>query len=331
MIGYHAVPVIADAYVKGIRGFDSEKALRACIITAENLYYPGVQDYMKYGYVPEDKTGNSASVTLEYAYDDFTISCFARALGMHDIAERYSKRSRGFETIFDPSTGFMRARNSDGSWRTPFDPLSTHGQGFIEGNAWNYSLYVPHDVPQLIGLMGGEDRFIRRLDSLFTMHLDDRYFGETEDVTRVGLIGNYVHGNEPSHHVPYLYNWTGKPWKTQERVDLILRTMYRNEPDGLCGNDDCGQMSAWYLFSALGFYPVCPGTTQYATGAPIISEAVIHLPNEKTLTIKAPGRSLRNIYVKKTLLNGKPLRETFLEHSDLVRGGELVFEMNPKH
>jgi len=342
MIGYHSVPVIADAYVKGIRGFDARKALNACVTTATNAYYDGIPDYMKYGFVPDDKMGHSASITLEYAYDDYTIARFARAMILakepsdqdkqfaEDQLQRFTDRSLNYRNLFDSSTRFIRARRSDGRWKSPFDPLSTHGQGFIEGNSWNYSFYVPHDVLYYIGMMGGEKPFIRRLDSLFTMRLDDKYFAETEDVTRSGLIGNYVHGNEPSHHVAYLYNWTSMPWKTQERVNLIVNSMYKNKPDGLCGNDDCGQMSAWYLFSVLGFYPVCPGTTQYAIGSPCVPSATIALPDGKSLVIKAREFNDRNIYIQSTTLNGKSLDAPFIDHADLIAGGELIFEMGPK-
>lgn len=342
MIGYHSVPAIADAYVKGVRGFDPCRAFRACVTTATNNFYDGIGDYLIYGYVPEDKTVNSASITLEYAYDDHTIAQFARSvIGAKDtpgtekqFAEDqlpfFTSRSLNYLNLFDPSTGFIRAKTSDGAWKTLFDPLSTAGQGFIEGNSWNYTFFVPHDVSNLIDLMSGEKSFIRRLDSLFTMYLDDRYFKETEDVTRAGLIGNYVHGNEPSHHVPYLYDWTSEPWKTQERVRLIVNTMYRNKPDGLCGNDDCGQMSAWYIFSVLGFYPVCPGTTGYAIGTPGVRSAVITLPGGKIFTIKANDLSDKNIYIQSMLLNGKPLVKPFLDHADLTAGGELIFNMGPR-
>jgi predicted alpha-1,2-mannosidase len=297
---------------------------------------------MKYGFVPDDKMGNSASITLEYAYDDYTIARFARAMIIakepsdqdkqfaEDQLQRFTDRSLNYRNLFDSTTRFIRARRSDGSWKSPFDPLSTHGQGFIEGNSWNYSFYVPHDVLYYIGMMGGEKPFIRRLDSLFTMHLDDKYFAETEDVTRSGLIGNYVHGNEPSHHVAYLYNWTSMPWKTQERVHSIVNSMYKNKPDGLCGNDDCGQMSAWYLFSVLGFYPVCPGITQYAIGSPCVPSATIALPDGKSLVIRARELNDRNIYIQSTTLNGKSLDEPFIDHADLIAGGELIFEMGPK-
>ncbi len=342
MIGYHSVAVIADAYVKGIHGFDAGKALKACVTTATNKFYDGIGDYMKYGFVPDDKLANSASITLEYAYDDYTIAQFAGAVVRakepsdqekefaEDQVQHFTDRSLNYRNLFDRSSGFIRAKKSDNTWKTPFDPLSTIGQGFIEGNSWNYSLFVPHDIPEYIGLTGGEKPFISRLDSLFTMYLDDKYFKETEDVTRAGLIGNYVHGNEPSHHVAYLYDWTSKPWKTQERIHLIVNTMYRNKPDGLCGNDDCGQMSAWYVFSVLGFYPVCPGTTLYAIGTPCVPSATIALPGEKTFTIKANGFSEQNCYIQSMILNGKTLDKPFIDHADLVAGGTLNFNMGSK-
>ena len=327
---------------EGIRGFDAFKAFNSCVATATNKYYDGIPDYIKYGFVPDDKLGNSASITLEYAYDDYTIAQFARALinakeptdQEKQVAEnqlqKFTERSLNYRNLFDPSTGFIRAKKSDGTWKTSFDPLRTIGQGFIEGNSWNYSLYVPHDVTNYIAMTGGEKPFIHRLDSLFTMYLDDSYFNETEDVTRAGLIGNYVHGNEPSHHVAYLYDYTSAPWKTQERIHLIVNTMYHNKPDGLCGNDDCGQMSAWYIFSVLGFYPVCPGTTEYAIGSPCVSSAVITLPTGKTFTVRAPGLSEKNIYIQSMTLNGKPFDKMFVDHTDLVTGGELIFNMSSK-
>lgn len=339
MIGYHSVPVIADAYVKGVRGFDEEQALTACITTANNLHYQGISDYLKLGFVPEDNTGNSASMTLEYAYDDYTIAQLAGTIRnsenssgivkmyAKDQASEFSDRSRNFTKLFNRASGFIQAKKSDGSWKTSFDPFMTNGQGFIEGNSWNYSFYIPHDVPEMIKLMGGDLAFINRLDSLFTMHLDDEAFAETEDVTRVGLIGNYVHGNEPSHHIPYLYNWTTQPWKTQERIRQISTTMYRNTPDGLCGNDDCGQMSAWYIFSTLGFYPVCPGSTMYSIGIPAYKQATIHLPNGNPFNIKRRGFNDKHRYIQSVTLNGKPLNQPFLEHQDLMDGEELIFEM----
>ncbi len=341
MIGYHAVPVIADAYVKGIRGFDAGRALRACVTTACNPWYEGLSEYMKYGYVPDERTGNSASITLEYAFDDYSLASFARALlrdpappdtvkeYAEEQAERFGTRAGNFRNVFDPSTRFARARRADGTWKTPFDPLSTLGQGFIEGNSWNYSFYVPQDVPGLIASMGGEKPFLRRLDSLFNMYLDDKYFKETEDVTRDGLIGNYVHGNEPSHHVAYLYNWTSQRWKTQDRIHQVVDAMYRNKPDGLCGNDDCGQMSAWYVFSVLGFYPVCPGNPVYAVGSPCMEGATVELPGGKPLNIRVVGAGRKNTCLRSVTFDGKPLDGFFLDHSRLAEGGTLVFTMGP--
>ncbi|HNY07895.1 MAG TPA: GH92 family glycosyl hydrolase, partial [Bacteroidales bacterium] len=286
MIGYHSVSVIADAYQKGIRGFDANKALEACLASANNTKYFGVGEYIKYGYVPLDVNAVGASLTLEYAYDDWTIAQFAGALGKTDIQKQFMQRSGNWKNLFDKSTGFIRARKSDGSWKTPFDAMHTDGEGFIEGNAWNYSLYVPQDIPALIGFMGGNRRFAAHLDSLFTMDMPDKYFAETEDITRDGLLGSYVHGNEPSHHVAYMYNYAGMPWKTQYQIHRIVNTMYKNKPNGLCGNDDCGQMSAWYIFSTLGFYPVCPGSNRYDIGSPCVDEASIRLENGKKFIIK---------------------------------------------
>lgn len=330
MIGYHSVSVIADAVVKGNISFDANKALEACVTSARNGWFEGLGDYMKLGYVPEDKSGSSVSKTLEYAYDDWAIAQMAKKLGRNDIYEEFIHRSANWKNVYDASIGYMRPRMSDGSFRKEFDVLSTHNQGFIEGNAWNYSLYVPHQPTEMINLMGGKKAFTAHLDSLFTMHLPDKYFAETEDITRDGIIGNYVHGNEPSHHVPYLYNWTDQPWKTQERVRMILKKQFRPTPDGLGGNDDCGQMSAWYIFTALGFYPVAPGSDEYAIGSPSVDGASIQLENGKTFTIEVKGNSDKNVYVQKLLLNGKPLNRLFLKHEDILNGGTLSFTMGPK-
>jgi predicted alpha-1,2-mannosidase len=330
MIGYHAVPVIADAWINGIRGFDPQHALDACISSATNKYYGNITDYMKLGYVPYDVNATGSSMTLEYAYDDWTIAQLAKEIGKEDIAKSYEERSQNWKKLFNDKTGFIGAKDSDGNWKTPFDPLQTHDEGFIEGNSWNYSLYVPQDITGLIKKMGGNDRFSNHLDSLFSMYLPDKYFAETEDITRDGLIGCYVHGNEPSHHVAYMYNWAGKPWKTQERIHQIVNTMYLNKPDGLCGNDDCGQMSAWYIFSSLGFYPVCPGSGQYAIGSPSVKESIIELADGKKLIIKANNLSDKNIYIRSVKLNGKLLNKFTIEHSQLNGGGELVFEMGSR-
>jgi predicted alpha-1,2-mannosidase len=269
-------------------------------------------------------------MTLEYAYDDWTIARLAESLGEADIAARFQKRSENWKKLFDDVTGFVRAKDRNGKWKTPFDPMHTANEGFIEGNAWNYSLYVPQDIPKLISMMGGNKRFVSHLDSLFTMYMPDKYFAETEDITREGLIGCYVHGNEPSHHVAYMYNWAGQPWKTQERIHQIVNTMYLNKPDGLCGNDDCGQMSAWYIFSLLGFYPVCPASGEYAIGSPAVNKASVQLAGGKILTIKANNLSDRNIYIRSVTLDGKAIGTAFLANKDIREGGELIFEMSSR-
>ena len=324
MIGYHAVPVIADAIVKNVAGFDYTRATEACITTARNGWYDGLNNYMEFGYVPDERTGSSVSVTLEYAYDDW---CIAQIAGTEELRREFTDRSRNYLNLWDPATGFMRPRKADGSFRQEFDVLSTRGQGFIEGNAWNYSLYVPHDPDALIKLHGGNKRFTQHLDSLFTMYLPDSFFAETEDISREGIIGNYVHGNEPSHHVPYLYNYAGVPRKTQYWVRHIMDTKYLPAPDGLSGNDDCGQMSAWYIFSALGFYPVAPGSDRYDLGSPLVREATLELENGKTFTVTAVNQGPENIYVKKVELNGKRLDRLYITHGEIMQGGSLVFYM----
>jgi len=236
-------------------------------------------------------------------------------------------RSENYLNVFDKESGYMRPKLSDGTFREEFDPLDTHGQGFIEGNAWNYGLYVPQDPDALIGLMGGKKKFSKMLDQLFTRQLDDKHIEANEDITRDGIIGLYVHGNEPGHHIPYLYNWTGQPEKTQERVRMICNTMYANAPNGLCGNDDCGQMSAWYIFSALGFYPVCPGSEVYALGSPLVKSAEIDLGNGNILVIKTENQSVENVYVKEALLNGRIIDTQVIKHSDIMEGGTLIIKM----
>ncbi len=343
MIGYHAVSVITDAAVKGNDNFDLAHALEASINTSDYDVFDGLKYYKADGYIPEDKNSSSVSKTLEYAYDDWTISRLAELVENDKIAARYLERSENYTKVFDQGTGFMRPRMSDGSWKTPFDPLNTHGQGFIEGNAWNYSFYVPHRIDEMIELMGGKKRVTQRLDSLFTMHLADEHFKETEDITRDGIIGCYVHGNEPGHHIPYLYNWTGEPWKTQERVRMIMREMYGATPDGLCGNDDCGQMSAWYVFSALGFYPVCPGSNWYAIGSPTVKSAVITLENGKKVTLTVKNQSEKNVYINSVTLNGEKYEKNYFTHESIFNINDsdtdietdieidIVIVMGPRH
>jgi len=330
MIGYHAVSVIADAVAKGNTGFDTGLALEACINSSNLSYYDGITDYKTYGYVPEDKSGASVSKTLEYAYDDWCIARIAGKLSKKDIAAAYGHRAENYKNVWDAKSGFMRARLSDGTFIKDFDPLDTGQAGYIEGNAWNYSLYVPQDPAALVVMNGGAAKFAVHLDSLFTMQLPDKYFEHTEDISRDGIIGNYVHGNEPSHHVAYLYNWVGQPYKTQQRVRMILNAMYKPTPNGLGGNDDAGQMSAWYIFSSLGFYPVAPGSPDYSLGSPLVKEAVLNLENGKTFTITAKNQSVKNVYVQKIELNGRPLTGLTLKHDDIMKGGTLVFFMGSK-
>jgi predicted alpha-1,2-mannosidase len=331
MSGYHSVAVIADAVVKGNAPFDAEKALDACVTTARHRSYEGIGEYMDKGYIPDEKTGVSVSNTLEYAYDDWAIAQMAKKLGKTDIYNEFIKRSENYKNVYDAKSGFMRPRLADGTFRAKFDPLSTINEGFIEGNAWNYTLFAPQDPIGLIKLMGGNKRFVGYLDSLFTMNLPDKYFAETEDITRDGIIGNYVHGNEPSHHVAYLYNWTDKPWKTQERIRMILPRMYKPTPDGLGGNDDTGQMSAWYIFSSMGFYPVAPGSADYSLGSPSVNNAVIRVGDGKTFNIVVKNQSEKNVYVQKMTLNGKPYNKLSITQQDIMNGGEMVFYMSAKH
>lgn len=327
MIGYHATSVIADAIAKNVGDFDKNKALSASVSTANVPYFDGLGDYIKYQYVPDDKSHSSVSKTLELAYNDWCIAQIANSIGDKNTTDQFLNRSEYYNNVYDPKIGYMRPKLSNGEFRKEFDPLDTHGQGFIEGNAWNYGLYVPHQLEKMVKMMGGNEQFSQHLDSLFTMKLEDKYIEKHEDITRDGIIGNYVHGNEPGHHIPYLYNWTGKPHKTQERVRMIMDTMYGPTVDGLCGNDDAGQMSAWYIFSSLGFYPVTPGSSNYAIGSPLVKEAILHLENGKDLTIIAKNQSKDNIYVNQVTVNGRVLNTTTLSHNDIINGGEIIFEM----
>lgn len=329
MIGYHSVSVLADAVAKGLP-LEKKEVIEAMVSSSTIPYYDGTKEYMEKGYVPLDRNGSAGSLTLEYAYDDWTIYQTARRAGDKRTADRYEKRAQNYKNVFHPTIGYACPRYADGRWKENFNLLSTHGEGFIEGNALNYSFYVPQDVDGMIRLMGGEKAFTAKLDSLFTMHLPDEFFAETEDVTKEGLLGGYVHGNEPSHHIPFLYAWTSQPWKTQYWQREIMNRMYRNNIDGLCGNDDCGQMSAWYILSAMGFYPVCPGTDQYVLGAPYLPSMKVRLENGKTFVVKADRVSDENRYVKSVKLNGKPYLKGYITQADIMNGGELVFEMTSK-
>ncbi len=330
MIGYHAVSVIADAHTKGIMGFDPQHALDACVATARHRTFEGLGDYIDLGYVPEDKSGASVSKTLEYAYDDRCIQRLAHRMGNKAVELEFIARSESFTQVFDGTSRFMRPRLTDRSFLQEFDPLDTHQKGFIEGNAWNYSLYVPHEPVELADLMGGKKRFGEHLDSLFTTRLDDKYFAKTEDITRDGIMGNYVHGNEPSHHVAFLYNYSDRPWMTGKRTRDVMDLMYRPTPDGLSGNDDCGQMSAWYIFNAMGFYPMEPGSDKYEIGSPIVERASIPLDNGKTFTVVAKNQGPKNVYVRSVKLNGETLYRRTITHAEIMAGGTLEFELSPK-
>ncbi len=332
MIGNHGVSVIAEAYAKGFRGFDAERAFNA-IKTTQTVSHKlksNWENYTKYGYFPTDLTAaESVSSTLESVYDDYAAADMATRMGKKDDAAYFGNRSNYYKNLFDASTGFMRPKNADGTWKTPFNPsdvahAESKGGDYTEGNAWQYTWHVQHDVQGLIDLFGGADKFLTKLDSLFTLEL------KTTQADVTGLIGQYAHGNEPSHHVTYLYAMAGKPERTQELVRQIFDTQYRPEPDGLCGNDDCGQMSAWYMFSAMGFYPVDPVSGEYVFGAPQMPKIVLNLPEGKTFTIIAEGLSAENKYVGSITLNGKPYTETFIRHEDILKGGELVYQMVSK-
>lgn len=329
MSGYHAVPVLADALVKGTFR-DADAALEAMVSTANVPYYEGVADYLEKGYVPLERSSTSASTTLEYAYDDWTIHAAALAAGKAELAEQYRSRAMNYQHVFDPSTGYARPRRADGRFKEPFDPLQTSGEGFIEGNSANFSFHVPQDVKGMMERFGGEKVFLARLDNLFSSELDPIYYADNEDIEEACLIGGYVHGNEPSHHVPYLYAWTSEPWKTQYWVREIMNRMYRSGIDGLGGNDDCGQMSAWYLFTAMGFYPVCPGTDQYVLGAPYLPYVKVTLPNGNVLEIKAPGVSDKRRYVAGLTCNGKPHARRYVTHEEILAGGVWEFRMTDK-
>ena len=344
MIGYHAASIIADAYTKGYRDFDVQDAYKACIRAAEYdttgilcppLVLPHLMPQAKYwknkiGYVPCDKDNESVAKALEYAYDDWCISLLAEALGDGPNREKYAAFAKGYQVYFDASTRFMRGLDSEGNWRTPFNPRSSNHRNddYCEGTAWQWTWFVPHDVDGLVDLMGGREAFIGKLDSLFIA--PSAMEGESVSVDISGLIGQYAHGNEPSHHIAHLYNYVGQPWRTQELVDEVLHTLYFNDPNGLSGNEDCGQMSAWFVLNSMGFYQVCPGKPVYSIGRPLFNKATIQLKDGKTFTVVAHGNSRENKYVQKMLLNGRELVEPFFNHQDIVDGGTLELTMGDK-
>ncbi|MEN8885087.1 MAG: GH92 family glycosyl hydrolase, partial [Winogradskyella sp.] len=321
MIGYHAVPVIADAYLKGIRNYDTEKAFNAMIHSATRDKF-GLEAYKKYGFIPVDEESESVSKTLEYAYDDWTIAQMAKAMNKSEDYKTYTQRAQYYKNVFDPETQFMRGRFRN-TWFAPFDPYEVNFN-YTEANAWQYSFYVPQDISGFIKLLGGKDKLEAKLDELFSAKTETSGRDQS-DIT--GLIGQYAHGNEPSHHMAYLYNFVNKPYKTQERVHQILTELYHNDPDGVSGNEDCGQMSAWYVLSAMGFYSVTPGSNDYIIGTPLFDKATINLENGKQFTIVANNLSDTNIYVEHVKLNGKDVDVTFLKHEDIINGGTLEFSM----
>lgn len=344
MIGYHAVPVIVDAYKKSIVGFDVEKAYEAMVKSAharpDDFLFPSetVREKLNpkakhyndtLGFVPCDLENESVSKALEYAYNDWCIAEFAEALGKTEDAAKYRECASRYQQYYDASTGFMRGRNEDKSWKTPFNPrFSQHRKDeYTEGNAWQWTWFVPHDVPGLVDLMGGETAFQTKLDRLFTE--DSSVDGEESSVDISGLIGQYAHGNEPSHHITHMYNHVGQPWKTQKLVDEILTTLYFNDPNGLSGNEDCGQMSAWYILNAMGFYSFCPGDPTYSIGRPMFDEVRIELAEGKSFSIRAANNNAANKYIQSAKLKGKDLKSPFFTHEQLLQGGTLEVEMGP--
>jgi predicted alpha-1,2-mannosidase len=321
MIGYHAVPVIADAYLKGIKNYNIDKAYEAMKHSALQDQL-GLDAYKAYGFIPVENESESVSKTLEYAYDDWTIAQMARALGNDEDYKEFTERAQSYKNVFDPASKFMRGRFRN-TWFAPFDPYEVNFN-YTEANAWQYSNYVPQDIAGLIELHGGKAEFEKHLDSVFTAKGNTTGRNQA-DIT--GLIGQYAHGNEPSHHMAYLYNYLNRPHKTQEKVNQILTELYQNTPDGISGNEDCGQMSAWYVFSSLGFYPVTPGSNDYIIGAPLFEKSTINLENESQFTIQANNLSETNIYVQNVKLNGKQLDRSFLTHEELMTGGFLEFDM----
>lgn len=328
MIGYHAVPIIADAYRKGIRGYDTKAALDAMVASATYAPYGHLGDYMKLGYVPVDNDDEAASKTMEYAFDDWTIAQMAKAMpkstGNTTIATTFSKRAQNWRNNFNVTDGFVEPRLASGAYRKPFDPAQAGaGSGFTEGNAWQYSWYQPQDEQGLINLLGGPEKLTAKLDAMFDQKVDPAAYANVEDIS--GMIGQYIHGNEPSHHLAYLYMYAGAPTQTQSHLKQIVDSQYKPTPDGLVGNDDLGQMSAWLLFTSLGFYPVAPGSNQYVLGRPFVANATLHLPNGKTLSIETADMNETNAYLKDVQLNGNSLDRTYVTHEELMQGGTLRF------
>jgi predicted alpha-1,2-mannosidase len=332
MIGYHSVPVIVDAYLKGIGNFDAEKALEACVATANIDSYRGIGLYKELGYVPYN-VGNpndgddwSLSKTLEYAFDDYCIARMAEKMGKSEIARTFDQRAQNYKNVFNPITGFMQPRDDKGHFVEPFNP-DAYTPHICESNGWQYFWSVQQDIDGLISLVD-KQRFAQKLDSMFTYQPAANH---DLPIFSTGMIGQYAHGNEPSHHVIYLFNAIGKPHRTQAYVAQVMSQLYKNEPAGLCGNDDCGQMSAWYVFSAMGFYPVNPVSGQYEIGTPLFPEMHLHLANGKTFTVLAHGLSKKNIYIRSIRINGESYSKSYLTHQQINSGATVEFEMYDKY
>jgi predicted alpha-1,2-mannosidase len=334
MLGLHTLPIIADCYFKGIRNYNPEEAFQAMKISAMKdttgfsmHYFVGLMNYKKYGYVPADLEMESVARTLEYAYNDWNVAQMAKMLGKKDDYNYFLKRSASYRNVFDVQTQLMRGRFADGSWRAPFDPFASNHRrdDYCEGNAWQWTFFVPHDVRGLANLMGGKGYLVSRLDTLFT--LPSKVSGSNASGDISGLIGQYAHGNEPSHHTAYMYSYLGQPWKTQKYIHQILNEKYDNTPDGICGNEDTGQMSAWYVLSSIGFYPVRHGDGTYIIGSPSYKKVSINLPEGKQLILTTNNLSSANIYIQSVTIDGKPYNKAYFQHNDLMQGGKIVFEM----
>ena len=340
MIGSNSAPIIADAFLKGVKNMDANILMEAMLKNAtvaagrpvNSVGRAGLEYYNKLGYVPYDvKIHENAARTLEYAYADFTIAQMAKKMGKEDLAKKYFKKSLNYKKLFDPETNWMRGKNKDGSFQTPFNPLKW-GDAFTEGNSLHYTWSVFQDIQGLIDLMGGKNNFIGKLDEVFEMppKFDDSYYGFTiHEIREMQIVnmGNYAHGNQPIQHMIYLYNYAGEPFKTQEKIRDVLTKLYAAMPDGYCGDEDNGQTSAWYVFSALGFYPVTPGVDEYVIGSPLFKKATLHLQNGNTFEIKAENNSEENVYIKNASLNGKEHNKTYLKFDALQNGGTLQFTM----
>lgn len=329
MIGYHAVAVIADAYLKGIGDFDAEKALEACVATANLDDYRGIGLYKQLGYVPYNVKDNynsedwSLSKTLEYAFDDYCIAMMAQKMGKTTIADEFFRRSQNYKNVYNPATGFMQPRDDKGIFQPDFNP-DDYTEHITESNGWQYFWSVQHDIEGLIELTGGKERFAQKLDSMFTYDPTDQ---SELPIFSTGMIGQYAHGNEPSHHVIYLFNAVDQPWKTQEYAAKVMNELYLNTPAGLSGNEDCGQMSAWYVFSAMGFYPVNPVSGQYELGTPLFPEIKLNLPNGNIFTIRAPQVNKENIYIQGVKVNNVPYNKSYITHEQIINGASFEFDM----